>query len=267
MKRAWIAVAFAALAHGAMAGVTYKIDSTTTGTQERSMSGVVEVEGSKFRLNVDKGDGMVFPDSSFVISTNGGRTLAVVDPSAKTYYELQLDQLANGIGAMMQQMGDKVKFATANPKVDVRDLGPGEKIEGYATKKKSVDTSYDMNIEAMGQKMTITMSMATESWVTDQLSTEWASFLQTGELRTGMPDIDKLIAAQAKGTTGFPLKQISKVHVEQNGMDMNMTTTTNVTSIVKKTIADSEFVIPAGFTKVDSPIEKMMKMMSGAAHR
>jgi len=263
MKRAWIAVLFAAVAQSAMAGLSYRIDSTTTGTQERKLSGLVEVEGSKFRMNVDKGDGMVFPDSSYVISTNGGHTLSVVDPAAKTYFEMPLDQLAGGVGAMMQQMGDKVKFTTSDPKVDVKDLGAGETIEGYATRKKSVDTSYDMNVEVMGQKMTISMSMATQSWVTDQLSMNFASFLQTGELRTGMPDIDKIIAAQAKGVTGFPLKQVANVHIQQNGMDMNMTTTTNVSSIQKKTIADSEFVVPAGFTKVDSPIEKMMKMMGG----
>jgi len=263
MKRAILAVALTAMAHGAFAGLTYKVNSASTGFRDSTTAGVAEVEGKSFRFNVSKGDGAIFPDSSFVISQNGGRTLVVADPGTKTYYELSLEQISGGVGSILQQMGGTVKFDILNPKVSVRDLGAGEKIEGYATMHKNMDTSYDMSLDVMGQKMTIGMSMSTESWVTDQIPLDFASFLQTADLHTGFDVIDKLIAAQVKGLNGFPLKQIASIHVSQNGTTMDMKTTTTISDIEKKSFPASEFVVPPGFQKTDNPIEKMMKAMGG----
>jgi hypothetical protein len=118
-----------------------------------------------------------------------------------------------------------------------------------------------MNLDVMGQKLTLSMMVSTESWSTDQIPLESASFLQTGAMHTGIDDVDKLIAAQTKAMSGFPLKQVSAIHVIQNGTPMDVKTTTTVSSIEKKTIAPAEFTIPSGFTKTDNPIEKMMKAM------
>jgi hypothetical protein len=263
MKRASIAFVIALLAQSVFAGYRYKVESITSGMQDSTTSGVAEVEGKNLRFDVEHGDGAVFTDSSFVVSTNGGRTLSVVDPSSKTYFEISLDQLSGGISTMMQSMGGMMKMTVANPKVSVRDLGNGDKIEGYDTQRKAIDASYDMNIEMMGQKMAMNMSMSTESWMTSQIPLDSASFLQTGELHTGIPEIDKLLALQAKSLNGFPLKQVTMIHINQMGQQMDIKTTTNVSGIEKKTIAASQFVVPAGYTKTDSPIDKMLKAMSG----
>jgi hypothetical protein len=256
---------FAVVAQSAFAGLTYKVQSVSTGISATSMSGTAEVEGKNFRFNVAQGDGAIIPDSAFIISENGGKTLAVVDTATKSYYELSLDQIGGGFGAILQQFGGMVKFSVVNPKVNVRDLGAGEKIEGYATQHRTFEMSYDMNMEVMGQKTTMSFSTTAEMWVTDQIPTEFASFLQSGELHTGIDDIDKLIAAHAKSLTGFPLRHIATIHVVQGGNDMEAKTTTTVTGIEKKTFPAAEFVIPAGFAKTDSPIDKMVKAMSGAA--
>jgi hypothetical protein len=266
MKRVLTAVLFVLAAQSAFAGLTYKVESVSSGIRAGTMSGVAEVEGKNFRFNVDKGDGMVFPDSSFVISQNGGRTVTVVDATAKTYYQIDVDQISGGMGGVLQQMGGMVKFNIDNPKVNVRDLGPGEKIEGYPTQRKAIDTSYDINIEVMGNKISMGVVMSTESWVTDQISLDFASFLQTGEFHTGFDAVDKLtaaLAAQSKAMNGFPLRQVTTVKVSQNGKPMEMKTTTTISGIAKKTFDAAEFTVPAGFQKTDNPIEKMMKGMTG----
>ena len=173
-----------------------------------------------------------------------------------------LDQM--GVSGVM---GGMVKIKVANPRVNVKDLGDGEKIEGYATHKRSIDISYDMSIDMGGTTMGMSMSTSTQAWVTDQIPMEAATFLQTGELHTGFDDIDKLIAAQAKGIDGFPLRQITTISMTQNGAKMDAKTTTNVSGIQKKAIPASEFVVPAGFTKTESPMEKMMKSMGGGAQQ
>jgi len=259
MKRFILPLLFVVIAQSAFAGLTYKVESVSSGVREGTISGSVEVEGKSSRFNIEHGDGMVLPDASFIISSDGGKTLSVVTPASKTYFEFALDQ-ATGIGSAMVGV---LKIQVANPQMSVKDLGAGDKIEGYATQKKSIDVSYDMNIDMGGQPMTMKMSTSTQAWVTDQIPMESASFLQTGELHTGFDEVDKLIAAQAKAVTGFPLKQITTILMTQGESKMQVKTTTTVSGLQKKPIAASEFVIPAGFTKTDSPMEKMMKSMAG----
>jgi len=261
MKRMILAAIFAVMAQSAFAGMTYKVESVSSGMREGTMSGTVEVEGKNVRFNIAQGDGIVFKDSSYLIATDGGKKMSIVDPAEKTYFDMGIDQLTGGAG----MLGGMMKMRISNPQVSVRDLGAGDTIEGYATKKKAIDISYDMTIDMMGQTMAMSMSTSTQSWITDQIPTESATFLQTGELHTGLDDVDKLIAAQAKAFTGFPLKQITTIHMTQNGSKMELTTTTNVSGIEKKSIAASEFVVPAAFTKTDSPMEKMMKAMGGGS--
>lgn len=262
MKRLILPLFFVVIAQSAFAGLTYKVESVSSGIKQGQMTGSVEVEGKSVRFNIDQGDGMIFTDGSYIVSTNGGQTMKVVNPTAKNYFEFGLDQM--GAAGML---GGMVKIKVSNPVVNVKDLGDGEKIEGYATHKRGIDISYDMSIDMGGQTMDMSMSTSTQAWVTDQIPTESATFLQTGELHTGFVEIDKLIAAQAKAIDGFPLKQTTTISMTQNGAKMDAKTTTTVSGIQKKAIPASEFVVPAGFAKTESPMEKMMKSMSGGAQQ
>jgi hypothetical protein len=261
MKRVLMAVMAVAIAHTAFAGVTFKVESVSTGIRDVTISGNAIVEGGNARFNVAKGDGTLFTDSSFVIAKSGGQTIAVVDPSTKSYYELRLDQLSGGLATLLQQLGGMVTFTVAEPKVNVRDLGTGPKMAGYPTAHKTIESSYDLNLNVMGQKTKVGIATFTETWVTDQIPSEFATFLQMGDFHTGVAEIDKLMAANAKAIGGFPLKQISTMRFAQNDATMTTKTTTTVSAIEKKDFAVSEFAIPAGYVKSKNPIEKMMESM------
>ena len=249
-----------AIAPSAFAALTYKTQSSTTGLRGVTIAGAVTVDGSRMRMDVTKGDNMVFKDNAMVLSTDGGKTMSVFDPATKTFYDLQLDQILGGPSSILQGLGDLVKINFANPKVNVSDAGDGGTIEGFPTHKYVIDASYDMNIDAMGQQMTTHMTMNTESWTTDKLSSEMSSFLQMRGIHTGIEVVDKLIDAQRSTMHGFPLKQVSTIHVAQaDGQDMTMTTTATVSDIQQKSVDASVFNAPAGYTKVDDPVTKMMK--------
>jgi hypothetical protein len=250
-----------ALASSALAGVTYKVQSSTTGMQNVTIAGNVAVDGSHLRMDVTSGDNILFKDNNVVLSADGGKTMSVLDPSTKNYYDLQLEQLLGSSTGLLRGLGDMVKVSFDNAQVSVRDAGNGGTVEGYPTHKYVLDAAYDMNIDAMGQKMTTHMTMSTESWTTDQLAAELSSFLQTRGMRTGVEAIDKLIEAQANGMHGFPLKQVSTVHITQRGNDMTMVTTSTVTNIAKKAVDVAQFAMPAGYSKVDDPVTKMMKQI------
>ncbi len=261
MKRLLPFVAVLFLSSTAFGGLTYKVQSSTNGIRNVTIAGNVTVDGPHVRMDVTTGDNMIFKENSVVLSNDGGKTMTVLDPSSKSYYDLQLDQVLSSSASMLKNLNGMVNLSFNNPHVAVRDAGNGETLEGFVTHKYVLDASYDIAIDAMGQKMTTHMAMTTESWTTDQLSSEFTNFLQMSGFRTGVESLDKLIDAQSSGVKGFPLKQVSTVHMSQNGNDVTMTTTALVTNIEKKTVDAARFAMPEGYTKVDDPITKMMKQL------
>ena len=259
MKRA-LAILVFTLGSSAFAGITYDVQSDSTGLRAINITGKVSVDGQRMRVDIAKGDKMMFKDNSIVLSNDGGKTMMVFDPSAKTYYELHLQDVIGSATSMLGNLPG-VKISFDNPHVAVKDAGDGGAIEGFPTHKCVLDASYDINVDAMGQKMTTHTAMNTESWTTDQLSSEFSTFLQARGLRTGIPAIDSLIEAQTTAMKGMPLKQVSTITINQGGSDMKMVTTSTVTNIVRTSIDASRFAMPAGYTKVDDPMTAMMKQL------
>ncbi len=257
MTRSISLIALLFAAQSALAGITYQFTSETTGMTSQSIKGTVLVEGPKMRIDFTTGDGMLFANGSRAISSDGGNTLTVADPRAKTFYTIDLGAILGGPDSVVRQMGGLLKFDVRNPKVSVSDRGAGPAIEGYTTRRSAISNSYDMIVDAMGQKMTIGMSVATDVWWTDRLSAEYTNFLQARGVKTGIEALDKHLAAQTAMIKGFPLKQVTTTSIVMNGKAMKSTSTSTVSAIRKLTIAPAEFAIPAGYKKVASPMEKL----------
>jgi hypothetical protein len=184
--------------------------------------------------------------------------MTIFDPATHNFYDLHLDQLLSSTTSMLNSLGGLVHVAFKDPHVEVRDGGDGGAIEGYATRKQVLDASYDLDIDAMGQKMTMHARMTTENWTTEKLSGDFASFIQTRGMRTGIEAVDRLIEAQGNAMRGFPLKQVSTVRMN----DITITTNSSVTDIRRRAIDAAQFATPSGYTKVDDPITKMMRQMT-----
>jgi len=257
MKRFLSICAIVAIASSASAALTYKIQSTTNGVRAATIAGTVTADGSRLRMDIASGDGMLFKDNSVVLSSDGGRTMTVFDPSTKNYFDMQLDQLLSSSTSMLSSLGGMVKIDFKNPQVSMQDAGDGGTIEGYPTRKYVLNASYDIDIDAMGQKMTMHSVLNSENWTTEKLSPEATSFFQTRGLRTGIEVVDKIIEVQTSAMRGFPLRQSTTIKVN----DMTITSTSSVTNIQRRDVDASQFAAPEGYTKVDDPITKMMKQM------
>jgi|SRR5581483_1924725 len=258
MKRVIVLLAIS-LSTSAFAGMTYQIESNSTGLRSASITGKVAVDGARMRMDVITGDHMLFNDNTLVLSNDGGRTMSVFDPSTRNYFELNLEDALGSATSVLRNLPGSVKVSFENPNVSVRDAGDGGTVQGYPTRRYLLDASYDVVVDAMGQKMTSHTKMTTESWATQVLSSESTNFLQLRAFRTGIEALDKLIQAQSDTIKGMPLKQVSTITVNQGAGDITMSTTSLVTNIERKAIDASQFTIPSGYTKVDDPITKMMK--------
>lgn len=243
----------------AAAGLTYDFAMNAGGAAGSSMSGTAAVQGANARVELTRGDGILFQDGAVVVTADGGKTLRVLDPKARTFYTLNFEDLFATAGALMKSMGSMFQLSFANQKVEVKPAGAGEAIEGYPTKKYTILTSYDMTAKVLGSDLSSRVEMQTELWATSRLSADYATFVQSRSVRTGIEGIDSVIAAQSKGVEGFPLRQVTKIRTTQKGRVDEQTTTVTISKIREGQIPASAFAVPAGFTEKGSPLQNLRK--------
>src|SRR5438067_8357169 len=87
-------------AHPMFAGTSYHFQSNSEGLMQTTIAGTAEVDGGKMRMQMAQGDGLMFKSNSIVLSSDGGKTLTVLDPSTRTYFDMSIDNLASTMGAL-----------------------------------------------------------------------------------------------------------------------------------------------------------------------
>jgi hypothetical protein len=205
----------------AAAGVSYRLESST------GNSGHVISEGMKLRLEMDNG--------SVLITSDGGKTLTILNPASKTFSTMGAGELVG------------LDVAIANPKTTARDLGDGGVLEGYSTRKWSVETSFDATIETF----TIHVTMLSESWRTERLPEAAATILAGQAARTGIAAIDKLLESMASAKVkGFPLKETTTIRTKgTSGAENSVTSTVTVHDVRRVATKPAQFVVPAGYKR------------------
>jgi hypothetical protein len=254
MKRFLTSIAVTLIALPVAAGVTYDFTSVADGRGGTSLKGKASIDGKNMRLDLSEGDGALFKNNSTIISNDGGNTLLVIDPKDKSYYEFNIQEVFSSLGSLMGAAGGLVKMSIDNQSVNVTEAGDGGTIEGYATRKYVIESSYDMSIRVMGMNNKSRVESVTEAWTTDKLGRELATFVQHRGLRTGIDDFDRLIDSQTNAMKGFPIKQVIKTTTTQGRRTQTQTTTMTVTNVKHGAVDASLFKVPAGFTKKESPM-------------
>jgi hypothetical protein len=232
----------------AHAGVTYSFQSNTTGMAEANLAGSVASDGAKMRVRFTRGDGNLFADDSVVITTDGGKTVSVADPGAKTFYVLPVADLAAGLGA-------SGLMKASSPRATITDAGAGPVMEGFPTHHLLIDVSYDLELGAPSKTH---ITMHGEAWITDRIPAATADFIGTKAFHTGFPAVDSVIDAQSAALrAGFALKEVMSISAKGGLLDYASTATVTMSNVKVQPVAPAEFVIPAGYARVESPLEKL----------
>ncbi|HEY3053173.1 MAG TPA: DUF4412 domain-containing protein [Thermoanaerobaculia bacterium] len=256
MRPLVLCAAVTLIATNLLAGHTYHFQSVTSQPRgEVSTAGTAVVDGGNVRVDFEKGDNMLFSDKSVVISKDGGKNLVVIDTAGKDYYEIKLDDILNIANVMARSRGGaSFQISYANPTVTVKDEGDGGQVEGFATHKYGIDSSYDANVNMMGRAMSNHVEMRSELWVTDELPAELTTFVQWRGFRMGIPELDELLDSQSRLIKGFPLREVmTSTTTSSRGGSRTWTTTTTISNVKKNALPASEFDVPAGYTKTEMP--------------
>jgi hypothetical protein len=251
----------ASLTTAVEAGVFYRFQTVSSGLSGSTMNGSVSVEGDRMRVDFEKGDGIVFSDHSFILGSTPSGSLTVVDPANRTFSDLSPDLASAGVGGVLGQLRDGLNMVVSKPRVSVHDFGPGDPLDGRPTRRHQVDTRFAVRIKTAAGELAVFFHSVAENWTTDALPASYATFLAGQSVRTGVAEVDKVIAESTKTVRGFPLKQIVTTTIVQNGSAVEFSTVTTVTDIEKKIFAPAIFSLPAGYSRTENPVARAMKAL------
>ncbi|MDP9361082.1 MAG: DUF4412 domain-containing protein [Acidobacteriota bacterium] len=252
----FIVALIVATAPPATAAIQYEFRQTTTSDLESipptDCVGRAIIDGDRSRVEFLSGN--AYPPGTYVIATNGARTMTYIDPSRKSFVEVNAASVATAIGAR--------KITVANKKIDVTKMPDQTTIAGFPTEHYRMIMSYDITVAFGNLPLTQTVKTTIDKWTTSAFGDVGDTFLASGALHTGNPDLDDLISAENSNIKGFALKQTINVttinnHAAAKGdsqLNVNRTVTQTrellVTAIKPAaTVGLATFTIPLTFHK------------------
>lgn len=238
------------------AAVQYEFRQTTHSDLENvaptDISGRGVIDGDRSRVDFLSGSG--FTLGSYIISTNGTRTMTFVNPAKKTYVDVNGSGVAAAIGS--------ARITVANKKINLTQLDDHPVIAGLPTDHYRLTMSYDITLAFGTIPLTQTVNEVIDKWVTQALGDVAETFLASGGIHTGNADLDDLIATENTKIKGFALKQTLTVTTtndrqpQQTKLTMRRSITQTreltLTSIEPKaSVPPDTFVVPATYHKPD----------------
>lgn len=181
-------------------------------------------------------------------------TMAMVSPEDKAAMVFE----GAGLGAMAGAVGSVVKMDVSDLKVNVEDLGAGERLLGRATQKFRITRGYSMQVSVFGKKSKTTHESVTEAWISKEMLVDksweaWSDRFARGSTRLGGDAMQKLIEAEKQVPKGVPLKQTTATtDTDDKGNVTKSKMTMELTSLKQEDISPTVFEIPKDYTVTDT---------------
>lgn len=256
MKRLLVTFAFALVVATPSSGaIQYDfIQKNTTDDVVRPNSDLTAraiVDGENTR--VEFLSGTIYPPGTYVVTTDGFRRIYFVDPSKGWYTEVN----AAGISSALGSAGIRI----SNFKTETATLPDRPVIAGIETEHRRITMTYDISVTMKSMPLTQRVRTDIDVWSTDKFGALRADFVNRG-MRTGQPDLDRIIESESSRVSGFPLRQLITTRTSYDmpaRSNLNVPTSRTmtkefwVTSIREETAKPSFFVIPATYRRSDQP--------------
>ncbi|MEA2236028.1 MAG: hypothetical protein QOC81_752 [Thermoanaerobaculia bacterium] len=211
----FIVVLVGATAPSATAAIQYEFRQTTTSDLESIPSsdcaGRAIIDGDRSRVEFLAGN--AYPIGTYIIATNGSRNMIFIDPSRKSFVEVNAASVASAIGAR--------KITITNKKIDLTKMPDQTTVAGFPTDHYRMIMSYDITVAFGTLPLTQTVKTTIDKWTTTAFGDVGDTFLAGGALRTGNPDLDDLVSAENSNIKGFALRQVVNVTTINNRAAMS----------------------------------------------
>lgn len=238
----------------ALAGIHYKSRSYQEGkgaSKQMDMTVEAWVDGDNAKIVFTESKNDLMGKGSYLVTTDGGKIIYLVDPKEKTYTEWDLNAMMNMFGTVMESMGGMLQMEFSDPEVEKLLEESGGTIVGLPTTHYRYRTGYAMEMKIMGMKRSQTFETVQDIWSTEELADPALGvWLKREPPSMGNAGIEKVIEAEMSKMKGFPLKTVQEtITTGQKGKQQTTTTTTEVYELDQTNISPDTFEIPADYER------------------
>ena len=224
-------------------------DDTVSPVSDLSARAIVDGENTR----VEFLSGTIYPPNTYVVTTDAFRRIYFVDPSKEWYTEVNAAGIASTLGAAGIRISN---FKTSTETLPDRPI-----IAGIETVHNRVTMTYDISVTMKSIPLTQQVRTEIDVWSTDKFGHLRNDFVNRA-MRTGQPDLDKLLDAESARVGGFPLRQLVTTRTKYDlpvRSNLNAPTSRTitrefwVTAIREAEAKPSFFVVPATYRRSDQP--------------
>lgn len=219
-------------------------------TPSSDLTGRATIDGARSRVDFLAGN--LYPPGTYVVSTDASRRLFFVDPVNKWFTEVSTTGVASALAATQVKITNQKSESAVHP--------DKTKIAGIETTHYHLSLSFDISVTKGGVVQKQRAQIEIDSWTTPQFSNAHQS-LVADSMRTGVADIDRVLAEEASKIQGFPLRRVVTVRMTSDmpkrsklEIPSERTTTreTLITSIRETAPEASIFVVPATYRRAEA---------------
>lgn len=264
IRKSGLVVGLLFICHTAGAAIQYEFQQMTRsdGSQPPTQySGRAIIDGDRSRVDVLSGN--AYTPGVYVISTNGSRTMAFVDPMKKIYAEVNAGSVAASVGA------NNLTIDNLNSSANKLDDHPV--IAGVPTDHYRLTLTYDITLMMGTMVLKQNVHTTVDKWTTVMFGDVSEAFLANNGIRTGNPKLDEIIDIETTKIKGFPLREVAQtVTTDARGASSStlaregaysptrtQTREMLITSIRQTQVPATTFSIPVTYRKSESSEEKL----------
>ncbi|MCA2989395.1 MAG: hypothetical protein ACK6DR_04615 [Gemmatimonas sp.] len=263
------ATATGAAARATGATFKYRITSSSSDKrtrESRAMYADVRMQDGNIRMDYLEGMTPMGQKNGYVIVQGGTGKFIVVNPKDKQAMVMTAEGFGSGFGALMNN--PMLKMTVSNTSFRFKDMGAGEPMLGYKTRR--VRTWYSSTMELKATMMPDQKVVTTDSsdqWIATGVDLgspknmeQWARSFASG-VKASNPELEAELRKYTSeyGSKGLALKTITwSTQTDKKGKVTADTMTMEVTELKAGDIDPAVFEIPKGYEVVD-----LSQMMAG----
>lgn len=254
MKRLLVTVALTLIAVSSSAAIQYDFVQKNTSADPvdpvTDLTARATIDGE--RLRIDFIGGNLYPPGTYVVSTDGSRKLTFVDPLKEWYTEVNTASVATSLGS------SSIRIANLKSTMETRDDRPV--IAGYPTEHTRLTITYEISVTVKSIPLKQHVRTEVDTWATTQFPAVSAMSFLSG-MRTGNPEIDRLLDVETTRVQGFPLRQTvttrAVADVRPSRSEIKTPTTRTIVremwvTSIRETPPDATlFTVPATYRRAD----------------
>ncbi len=212
------------------------------------------VDGESARIDIrDSGD-QSLDQGTWLVTTNGGETMYLVNPEEQNYLRIDLAQALNTLAVIEEATGGMMNLEFTDPEFEKTLEEDGPDLLGHDTRHYRYRMAWGIKLKMMGMGRESRFELEQDVWATDAIEDPaFGVWMRKLPRETGNDSIDRLIALQSDALRGLPLKSdgTQTMYNKKGKVTSKVRTSQEVTLLEQDVEVDpARFEIPAEFEEI-----------------